>query len=78
MSCRALLLPLPVLPATRKNANVGHWPMAAMYAPERQQEITRAAIRSFFDAYLKKDVDALARLRGMNKQFGEVAVVYQD
>lgn len=44
---------------------------AEMIDPVRQQAITLAAVRSFLDGYLKKDTAALARLRGIDKEFLE-------
>ena len=49
-----------------------------LIAPARQQEITRAAVLDFFDAYLKGDAQALVRLRGLHKQFREAGVVFED
>lgn len=49
-----------------------------LITPARQQEITRAAVLDFFDAYLKKDAGALARLRGLHRQFREVEVSAED
>ena len=49
-----------------------------LIAPARQQEITRAAVRTFFDAYLKRDAGALARLRGLDREFGEVSLRRED
>ena len=49
-----------------------------LIAPARQQEITRAAVLDFFDAYLKGDARALVRLRGLHKQFRETEVVFED
>ena len=49
-----------------------------LISPARQQEITRAAILDFFDAYLKGDARALVRLRGLHKQFREAGVVFED
>ena len=46
--------------------------------PLRQQAITRDALLNFFDGYLKKDARALARLRGLGKQYRETAVIFAD
>jgi predicted dienelactone hydrolase len=42
--------------------------------PAQQKEITRVAVRSFFDAYLKQDAAAFARLRQLDKEFPAVAL----
>ena len=47
-------------------------------SPARQQEITRAALVTFFDAYLKRDAAALERLRGLDEGLGDVALVYEE
>ena len=39
-----------------------------------QKQITRIAVRSFFDAYLKQDVAALARLRTLDQEFPAVSL----
>ncbi|MEZ5737844.1 MAG: dienelactone hydrolase family protein [Novosphingobium sp.] len=49
-----------------------------LIGPAKQQEITRVAIRSFFDAYLKGDDDALARLRGLEREFAAIDLTYDD
>jgi predicted dienelactone hydrolase len=49
-----------------------------LITPARQQAITRAAVLDFFDAYLRKDAAALARLRGLHRQFREVEVSAED
>ncbi len=49
-----------------------------LIAPARQQEITRAAVLDFFDAYLKRNAAALRRLRGLGRQYREVAVRAED
>lgn len=49
-----------------------------LIGPARQQEITRAAVRSFFDAYLKRDKAALARLRQLDKDNPEVELLKED
>ena len=46
--------------------------------PARQKAITRAAVRTFFDAYLKADAAALARLRQFDQEFPEVALHRED
>jgi predicted dienelactone hydrolase len=46
--------------------------------PARQQAITRAAVLSFFDGYLRGDARALARLRGLGRAFREVGVKFED
>ncbi|SVD16173.1 uncharacterized protein METZ01_LOCUS369027, partial [marine metagenome] len=40
--------------------------------PTRQKEITRYALLSFFDAYLKSDTNSLALLNMIDKTFEEV------
>jgi predicted dienelactone hydrolase len=51
----------------------------ALIGPARQQEITRAAMLAFFDAYLKEDKAALERLHGLGEAFGDdVRLVYRD
>ena len=49
-----------------------------LIGPARQQEITRAALLAFFDAYLKGDEEALGRLRGLGNEFDDIELVYQD
>lgn len=49
-----------------------------LIAPQRQQEITRAAVLAFFGAYLKGNAEALVRLRGLGKEFGEARLVFVD
>jgi hypothetical protein len=44
---------------------------------DRHEFHTRTAIRSFFDADLKRDVQAPARLRG-DRQYEEVGLVYEE
>lgn len=46
--------------------------------PLRQQAITRDALLSFFDGYLRGDARALKRLRGMGRSYREVGVRYED
>jgi hypothetical protein len=46
--------------------------------PARQQAITRDALLAFFDAYLKRDARALARLRGLGRKWREVMVRAED
>jgi hypothetical protein len=46
--------------------------------PARQQAITRAAVLDFFDGYLNRDAAALARLRGLHRQFKEASVISED
>jgi hypothetical protein len=46
--------------------------------PARQKEITRAAVLTFFDAYLKHDAAALARLRRLDKEFPEVELLKEE
>lgn len=46
--------------------------------PARQQAITRDALLAFFDAYLKRDARALARLRGLGRKWREVTVRAED
>ncbi len=45
-------------------------------APEREQEITREALTNFFDAYLKDDAAALARLKAMGAENSDIDLVY--
>ena len=47
-------------------------------ARERQQEITRDALLTFFDAYLKHDAAALARLRNFGAFYPETELRKQD
>jgi len=47
-------------------------------APARQQEITRTALVTFFDAYLKDDGVALERLRGLDDGLEDVELYYED
>ena len=49
-----------------------------LITPDRQQAITREALLDFFDAYLKHDQRALARLRGLGREFREVSEVWED
>ena len=42
--------------------------------PGRQKEIVRHALLAFFDAYLKDDADAHARLGAIAETFEEVAL----
>ena len=49
-----------------------------LIGPARQQEITRTALRAFFDAYLKGDEEALGRLRGLGEEFDDITLVYRD
>jgi predicted dienelactone hydrolase len=51
---------------------------APLIDPARQKEISRIALRGFFDAFLKDDEAGLARLRGLEKQFSEVALRVKD
>jgi predicted dienelactone hydrolase len=44
----------------------------------RQQEITRAALIAFFDAYLKGDEAALARLRSLGEGDEDVELIYEE
>jgi predicted dienelactone hydrolase len=46
--------------------------------PARQQAITRAAVLDFFDGYFNRDAAALARLRGLHRQFKEASVISED
>ena len=45
--------------------------------PARQKEIVRYALRAFFDAYLKSDAKALARIGSMGETFEEVTLPRQ-
>jgi predicted dienelactone hydrolase len=47
-------------------------------APERQQQVTRIALVTFFDAYLKGDAVALERLRGLGDDDDDVTMVVND
>ena len=49
-----------------------------LITPARQQAITRDALLAFFDAYLKHDARALARLRGLGRSYREVIVRAED
>ena len=49
-----------------------------LITPARQQEITRAAVLDFFDAYLKQDAGALTRLRALHHHFREAEVSAED
>ena len=51
---------------------------AELIGPARQQEITRIAVRAFFDAYLKQDAGALERLRELGTGPGDVELVYEE
>jgi len=42
---------------------------------ERQRAITRSALVDFFDAYLKNDADARARLEALGERFSEATVL---
>lgn len=46
--------------------------------PARQQAITRDALLSFFDGYLRGNAKALKRLRGLGRSYREVGVVFED
>ena len=43
--------------------------------PERQRAITREALVAFFDAYLKQDTAALARLKSIGERFAEATIL---
>lgn len=45
---------------------------------DRQQEIIRSAIRSFFDGYLKNDLGARVRMRGLANEFAEVGLLMSE
>lgn len=49
-----------------------------LIGPERQQAITRAAVLTFFDAYLKQDAEALARLRRFDKDHPDTELLKDD
>lgn len=49
-----------------------------LIGPAKQQQITRTAIRLFFDAYLKDDEKALDRLRGLEKEYAAIDLSYDD
>jgi len=51
---------------------------AALIDPEREKLITRTAVGDFFDAYLKRDVAALARLQGIEQSYPEVSLRRQE
>jgi predicted dienelactone hydrolase len=46
--------------------------------PDRQKAITRAAVLTFFDAYLKHDAAALERLRRFDESYPEVELLKQE
>jgi predicted dienelactone hydrolase len=46
--------------------------------PALQKQITRAAVLSFFDAYLKHDAAALARLQQLDKEFPAVELTKEE
>lgn len=50
----------------------------ALIGPSRQQEITRAALVNFFDAYLKGDDAALERLRTLDDGAGDFELIYEE
>lgn len=49
-----------------------------LIGPARQQEITRTALVTFFDAYLKGDRAALERLRGLDDGIEDVELIYEE
>lgn len=49
-----------------------------LIGPERQQEITRMALVTFFDAYLKGDEAALARLQSMGEGAADFEMIHSD
>ncbi len=49
-----------------------------LIGPARQQEITRVAVLTFFDAYLKQDRAALERLRRLDREFPETTLLRGD
>ena len=49
-----------------------------LIAPARQQAITRAALLTFFDAYLKQDKDALAKLRRFDRDHADTELLAAD
>jgi predicted dienelactone hydrolase len=49
-----------------------------LIAPERQKEIARTALLAFFDAYLKGDSAALARLRGLDRELAGIVLLRED
>jgi len=49
-----------------------------LIAPDREKEITRLAVADFFDAYLKRDAAALARLRSIDQRYAEVGFLKED
>lgn len=65
-------MPGTTMPGCEESARV------PLIGPARQQEITRAAVRDFFDAYLKQDAAALARLRRFDKDFPETELLKED
>lgn len=46
--------------------------------PDRQKQIVRAVITASFDAYLKGDAKALAKLRRSAEEFPEVTLVSEE
>jgi predicted dienelactone hydrolase len=65
-------MPAVTMPGCEAEARV------PLIEPARQKEITRAAVVSFFDAYLKQDAAALARLRGLAGEFTEVDLLKEE
>src|SRR5205085_7041481 len=51
---------------------------APLIDPQREKLITRTAVADFFDAYLKKDAAALARLRAIGKTFPEASLQREE
>ena len=50
-----------------------------LIGPALQQEITRTALRAFFDDFLKGDRSGRARLLGLDRQFsGHPATLHED
>jgi predicted dienelactone hydrolase len=50
----------------------------ALVGPARQQEITRTALVTFFDAYLKGDEEALANMRALADGHDDLELIYEE
>ena len=49
-----------------------------LIGPARQQEITRLALVSFFNAFLKEDPDAHERLRSLGDTLADAELVHEE
>lgn len=49
-----------------------------MATPQRQQEITRIAVRAFLDGYLKNDATQLRRLRRLHAQLSDTDIRFEE